>query len=304
LLDSTCGVAPAIACSDPPLMTVNNLAAGTYYVIVDGATDSSGPFTIETSGTIAPDGSCEGPLSASGAITCPASYSCAGPMGARTCRTQCSDGTDNNGDGNADFPTDPGCTSLADTIEDTVCPGPMCPVCADGIDNDLDGEIDWPMDTTCPGAGGAGEACFAGDPVDVITKQFTAGTTTGQGNDHTPICGSISSHTAPDVVWQLDVPNMQSLRLNLAGFDGAHSLLDAGCSSPPIACSDPSLMTVTNLAAGRYHVVIDGWGSGSGPYTLATTGVIAPGGSCEGPLFASGAFTCPSGQTCTAGICQ
>jgi hypothetical protein len=55
---------------------------------------------------------------------------------------QCSDGNDNDGDGNVDFPADSDCTSAFDDIE---APGR----CSDGVDNDFDGFIDFPDDIGC-----------------------------------------------------------------------------------------------------------------------------------------------------------
>jgi large repetitive protein len=295
LFNATCS--SSIACSDPQVMTNTNLAAGTYYVSIEGYSTTSGAFTLTTSGEVAPGGSCEGVLFQNGVITCQPGFVCDGTPGARTCRTECTDGIDNNGDGNIDYPNDPGCTAPNDNSEDTVCPGPMCPVCYDGIDNDNDGHIDYPNDPQCLAASGSSEACYTSEPVGIITTQVTTGTTAGQVNDYKPSCGS-TAHTAPDVLWQLDLPAMASLSLNLTGFDGAHALLDSQCGSPAVACSDPNLMTVTNLPASRYFVVVDGWSSGAGAYTLTTTGVIAAGGSCEHPLFTAGAFTCETGSTC------
>ncbi len=57
-------------------------------------------------------------------------------------------------------------------------------------------------------------------------------------------------------------------------------------------------MQLANIPGARYCVMIDGWSTVSGPWSLATTGVIAPRRSCEVPLFQSGAFTCPSGFVC------
>ncbi|MGN6111296.1 MAG: hypothetical protein ACTHU0_39735 [Kofleriaceae bacterium] len=297
LLNSTCG-GPPVACSDPQAMNLGALAAGRYFVSIDGYSSASGAFTLTTAGVIAPGGSCESPLYAAGVIACPTGFACDGPGGARTCRTQCSDGIDNNGDGKIDYPQDPGCGSPADNTEDTVCPGAQCPACSDGIDNDGDLAIDYPADTACLAAGGTSESCVSSEPIGLITSGTTTGTTAGQVNDYKPVCGSATAHSAPDVLLQLDIPQMQTLTLNLTGFDGAHSLLDSTCGAAPIACSDPPLMTVNNVSAGRYYVAVDGYGTASGPFTLATSGVVALGGSCEGALFAAGAFTCPTGSTC------
>ena len=61
--------------------------------------------------------------------------------------TQCSDGIDNDlpPDGVSDFPNDPGCASANDNNEDNT----FANICSDGLDNDNDGEIDWPTDNGC-----------------------------------------------------------------------------------------------------------------------------------------------------------
>ena len=46
----------------------------------------------------------------------------------------CSDGVDNDADGLADYPNDPGCVSPLSEWE--------VPLCDDGFDNDLDGDVD------------------------------------------------------------------------------------------------------------------------------------------------------------------
>ena len=82
----------------------------------------------------------------------------------------CADGLDNDGDGLADYPDDPGCTAAIDDSEneatlpcddrldgdgdglvdyprDPGCRDPIAPredpQCSDGVDNDGDGRIDW-----------------------------------------------------------------------------------------------------------------------------------------------------------------
>ncbi len=61
----------------------------------------------------------------------------------------CGDGVDNDGDGWADFPADPGCASAAAPLED--------PACDDGLDNDRDGALDL-ADPGCASASGRREA--------------------------------------------------------------------------------------------------------------------------------------------------
>lgn len=64
----------------------------------------------------------------------------------------CANGADDDGDGLADFPADPGCQGPLSTTES--------PQCDDGVDNDHDGNIDWdggasggPADLSCAGHG-------------------------------------------------------------------------------------------------------------------------------------------------------
>ena len=58
-------------------------------------------------------------------------------------RPRCDDGIDDDGDGLADFPSDPGCDSPTDVSETGVA------ACDDGFDNDADGLTDYPADPDC-----------------------------------------------------------------------------------------------------------------------------------------------------------
>ncbi len=62
---------------------------------------------------------------------------------------QCSDGDDNDGDGNIDYPNDPGCNSAFDNDETDPLNPPQC---SDNIDNDGDGTVDYPDDAGCDSA--------------------------------------------------------------------------------------------------------------------------------------------------------
>ena len=60
----------------------------------------------------------------------------------------CSDGEDNDEDGETDYPADPGCESDEDDDE-TDPETPPAPACSDGSDNDEDGKTDYPEDPGC-----------------------------------------------------------------------------------------------------------------------------------------------------------
>ncbi len=304
LLNSTCGGTP-LACSDPALMTVPNLAAGTYYFVVDGwSTTSSGAFSINVSGKIANGGSCEGALAQAGALTCGAGFACKGNVGSRTCRVaQCNDNLDNNADGKKDFPADPGCTSLSDDAETTVCPGANCPVCSNGLDDDMDGKTDYPLDTSCVAASGSSESCTASEGVAALTMPVTMGDTSTATDDVKLSCAS-STSAAKDLTYKLDVPALTNLKFVLTNsFDAATAVFSSTCIAPAAACSDPNTLTMSNVAAGTYFYVVDGYSTGSGAFSVAVSGTIANGGSCESPLAQSGALTCATNFACkgTAG---
>jgi Beta-propeller repeat len=73
----------------------------------------------------------------------PADTGCASPGDASEApKNACSDAVDNDGDGQVDHPADPGCASPADNNETN-------PKCDDGLDNDGDGAVDFPADPGC-----------------------------------------------------------------------------------------------------------------------------------------------------------
>lgn len=73
----------------------------------------------------------------------------------------CSDGLDNDGDGQTDYPNDPDCFDSMDDNEDgpgsggafdSARPSAFASECSDGRDNDGNGLIDWPDDPGCASA--------------------------------------------------------------------------------------------------------------------------------------------------------
>ncbi len=309
LYNSTCGGA-TVACSDPLNMTVNNVTAGTYYFVVDGySSTSKGTYTINVGGKIANGQSCEGALAQSGAIACNTGYACKGTMGSRTCQPAlCSDGMDNDSDGKIDYPNDPGCVDTADDTEQNPA---VLPVCADGVDNDTDTLTDYPADYGCAAASGTSEVFCTGemDTTAAITTKTTTGTTTGTSNDWTPTC---QSSTASDKVYALQLPvPVQTLTVDTIGssFDTVLAIRNAQCTAEiPSGCNDDgggsltSKIDLSNVAPGNYAIVVDGYSSNNGAYTLNVRGTVAAQTSCTSPLFSGGAnavLVCPTGTSCT-----
>lgn len=311
LYDSTCGGA-ALACTDQTAMHLTNLAAGSYFYAVDGYTGAMGAYTIRVSGTIARDASCEGALFASGALRCASGDACRGIAGQRTCLpAACGDGMDQDGDGRIDYPADPGCASRSDDDETDPVPAPTC---ADSIDNDGDGLSDWPADPGCAAASGTSELfCpVEVDPTSVITSSVTLGTTALLTSSF-PSQSCQASAAGGDVVYALPLPvDVSTLVLDTStsAFDTVVSVRDAQCGLE-YGCDDDSgagsqsTLTLTNVTAGNYAVIVDGYSGGSSPesgmFTLEIRGVVAPNTPCDSPLFsgANPVLSCPTGTMCT-----
>lgn len=305
LYNNACGL-PALGCSDPGTVTTGALAAGTYRVLMDGYSSGSGTYAIMVNGKIAAGESCESPLALAGALVCSDGYACSGVMGSRTCQPSlCNNGMDDDADGKFDYPNDPGCDSASDNDETDPA---VAPVCSNGMDDDADGLTDYPDDFGCTAASSTSEAFCTTEtnPIETITMNPMTGTTTGLTNDFTSTTCISSSGEDKVLALILPVP-VASLTLDLSGspFDTVMQLRGGtGACGAQIACADgggtgsASKFTATNLAAGPYAVVIDGWSGQDGAYTLTTKGTVAAGTSCSSPLFAAGVLACPTGTTC------
>jgi hypothetical protein len=323
LLPGTCAE-PSLACSDDGLNTtpstaslveVDDLAAGSYVVAVDAYDSTITPdaFTLHVAGVIAPGGKCDPAYTLGGALHCAAANPCTGAVGSKICRiNQCSDGVDNDMDGHIDFPTEPGCTDPDDNTEADTCPsGANCPACSNGVDNDADTFVDYAADMSCWAASATTEAfCnLEGDRVNLIVDHTTTGDTTTLHDNLTPACSSLS--TAPDAVFALRLPvAVATLTIDTAGssFDTVLSLHNSTCATS-LFCDDDTLapqseLDITNLAAGNYAIIVDGYDVNAGPFTLHVSGTVATGAACTSPLFGRGVLNCPTGTTCTGGTCH
>lgn len=286
--------------------------------MIEGWGTSTGNWTLDTTGVVAPGGSCESPLFQSGALTCSTGFGCAGTVGSRTCSpTQCIiDGVDNNMDGLTDYPNDPGCANADDNVEDTVCPGPSCPVCSNTLDDDMDMQADFPADFGCAAAGSTTEAFCALEttpPVSITAAQTMGSLASPATDNYEQPC---QSFTGNDLAYHLQLPvPVQTLVVDTLGSTISNTVLsvwDASCGLN-LGCDDNgapgtdnrSVVTLYGVPAGNYAVQVDGNSStNNGAFVLNVKGTVAPGTACTSPLFASGLLVCPTGTTCTSGTCQ
>lgn len=100
---------------------------------------------------------------------------------------ECSDGLDNDGDGEIDFPLDPGCTDPSDNSEENPV---LSPQCTDGIDNDGDGLTDFPDD---PGCSGIDDDDETGGPFSSSSSVASSASTVSSTDSQSSAASSVSS---------------------------------------------------------------------------------------------------------------
>ena len=65
-----------------------------------------------------------------------------------------------------------------------------------------------------------------------------------------------------------------------------------------------SQLDLTNVPAGVYYFIVDGFTSNSGAYNLNISGVVRSGQACDSTQIAAGLVACAAGTTCQAGTCS
>jgi hypothetical protein len=134
----------------------------------------------------------------------------------------CDDGLDNDGDGLADFPADPGCDGLADASErDEVA-------CDNGLDDDGDGRTDYPSDPGCT------------DPAD-NSELGTLACDNGLDDDGDGRTDYPSDHGCTDLV---DTSELGTAACENGIDDDGDGFVDfpadPGCSDPGSGIEDPA----------------------------------------------------------------
>ncbi len=146
-----CGdVTSEVACNDDArpsertsVIAYEDPAPGDYFVIVDGFRDAQGQYSLTLVAEVDDGEACPPP---GGLEACRLGSICIDD----TCTPAvCSNGRDDDGDGERDYPLDPGCETPADDDE-TDPPEP--PQCANGQDDDFNGATDFPDDPSCESA--------------------------------------------------------------------------------------------------------------------------------------------------------
>ena len=220
----------------------------------------------------------------------------------------CANGVDDDGDGLTDYPLDPGCDGPNDEDETD----PEAPACGDGADNDGDDLIDLD-DPGCADAADPNEGDQCGPDqgfVDVSARRQIQGTTSGR---RSALQASCRANTAPEAPFLFTLRRpVLALRLDTVGsaFDTVLSVrTDCADDAAEIACNDDraefertSALLIEDPPLGDYYVIVDGFRSTSGAFTLNLRAELPLGSACE--LDDQSPYQCALGALCVDGTCQ
>jgi hypothetical protein len=237
------------------------VAHQTVAIVVDGIQGNWGEYVLRISqSTIKlPLGApCE-PLSAA---TCVAGTCLPDGAGAHVCAiAACGNGRDDDGDGLADWPNDPGCTSLDD--DDEANPA-VAPVCSNAADDDADLAADFPADTGCGGASGLSENFCPGLNAQLLVGAplQVRGWVSGPSKFVDPWCAGYGPEVAYE--WVVPVTGMYWIDTMGSAVTTKLALRNGGCTGQYEACdyyrsggAGTSLLQVSLTAGQHLSIVVD-----------------------------------------------
>ncbi|MCA9545849.1 MAG: hypothetical protein KC613_15705, partial [Myxococcales bacterium] len=201
--------------------------------------------------------------------------------------TECSNGVDDDEDGRIDFPDDPGCMGTGDNTE---ADKPLAPQCADGQDNDRDGRTDYPDDVECFAASDPSERGPCGNVYSppLLAQGETLVVDTSRGLFES--AGSCGGRGSPETVvfYRLSRP-VEALVVSTEGAETAvpttlyvrrgvcldpDPIVEMGCQREAENPATPGhTLTIPNVPAGDYYIVIDGVAGAGGPVAVTVTEV-------------------------------
>ncbi len=234
---------------------VDHPQPGDYYLFVDGAAGRGDDFAVSAT---------EVPLA------------------------QCLNGDDDDADGRADYPLDPGCEAPEDRDETDP---EIAPACADDEDNDGDGLVDYPIDRGCLAAADDDEVDVCGQGVRVLEipsdAEFVLGDTAQQGASN--FFGRCGGQNANEVVYRYRNPHNARLTFSVDNPETPQAAIvyvrsscvqvntelgcDAGNGVPP-----RGQVRVDRASPGDYFVFVDAQFGQGGPFKLTVRSERLPPG--------------------------
>jgi hypothetical protein len=159
-------------------------------------------------------------------------------------------------------------------------PGERTPAASPPVGNvgiASEGEGNWPLDV------GGGETCAAATVISSL-PYLDSGSTAFAANDYDEVC-PYSGGTSPDVVYSYTPPSNRSVKISLCDpgtttdYDTKLYVYQNACPGTVIGCSDDtcsspitsfvSELTAALTAGNTYYIVVDGFGTAAGNYTLS-----------------------------------
>jgi hypothetical protein len=136
-----------------------------------------------------------------------------------------------------------------------------------------------------------GDTCATATVIPSLPYSDT-GTTVGLTDDLQPATCSVAGG-APDAVYVYTPSVDQDITVDLCAatdYDSTVYVLEGACPGPEIACNDDScglqsrIDSVSLTAGTPYYIIIDGYSSNAGNYSLDVTEAVPPppGPSCDG----------------------
>jgi hypothetical protein len=166
--------------------------------------------------------------------------------------------------------------------------------CGNGCDDNCDGRVD-------EGCCTAGDTCECPFTIGADGGVYS-GTTSGMGNDYGGGCGGDG---APDVVYRMTLTSTRYVIIDTSGsgFDTVVHVHQGSCGGYENGCDDDGGVSTGSrlegtLGAGTYYVVVDGYDTYSGSYSLQVT--FGAGDTCADPRLVPGPGTY-YGDTCYLG---
>ena len=219
------------------VLRVEAPAVGDYFIFVDGVAGAGGPVEVTVN---------EIPLA------------------------QCLNGADDDEDGLADYPDDPGCQQPSDRDETTE----ELTTCSNDEDDDEDGFIDYPQDVGCIAASSESEIDLCGPGVRVQEifanqSEVFGSTDTEDGMATNALDGACGRRGSPEVIYLFHNPFNARLVISTAHPEtaaGAAVYLRSTCADPAseLGCDDGSVggassgrIQLRAVPRGDYFLVVD-----------------------------------------------
>jgi hypothetical protein len=159
---------------------------------------------------------------------------------------------------------------------------------------DADAEvIDLGVDAGIPvdgGQSGLGESCATAVDWPDDGAPFSDTTTRSQHREQLSCAGSGGAANAPELWWKLDLPQTQSVVLELGtdGWDGVLGVRTGTCTRDVESCADRPTYLELPAVDGSLFVAVDGYSTGNGRYALTSVidepwTIPPPNNSCTSP---------------------